>query len=301
MNYVDKLLNGADLLSPGISTCQGCAIEIILRRVLKIAGSNSILCLPPGCSAGAGTMGFNDLMGAKIPVHISLLGNLGALMSGITAAYQNHNRPDVNMIAFAGDGASADCGFQSLSGAAERGEHMLYICYDNEGYMNTGFQRSSTTPLGASTSTTPVGKFSHVKVQTKKNLPFIMAMHNIAYVATLSPSHMSDFVHKVEKGLAASKTGFAYLHIFSPCPTGWGFKPSKTIEVARKAVRSNVFPLFEVEQGNWTQNVKITNPITVKEYADGIKKFEHLTARQYVEWQNSVNSLMGFIEKFTIN
>lgn len=295
MNYIDKLLEGPDILSPGISTCQGCAIEIILRRILKLAGPNSILSLPPGCSAGAGTMGSNELMGVKAPVHVSLLGNLGALMSGVTAAYQNQGREDVNMIAFAGDGASADCGFQSLSGAAERGEHILYICYDNEGYMNTGFQRSSTTPLGASTSTTPAGATSHGKTQHKKDMPMITAMHNIEYVATLSPSHMPDFVAKVEKGLAASKNGFAYLHVFSPCATGWGFDPSRTIDIARKAVRANVFPLYEVDKGAWHKTYKNTDPISVREYAEGIKKYRHLSDEQFDSWQEHVDASAEFL------
>lgn len=296
MNYIDKLCEAHDTLSPGISTCQGCGIEIILRRILKLAGPNSILSLPPGCSAGAGTMGTNTLMGTEIPVHISLLGNLGALMSGVTAAYQNQGRTDVNIIAFAGDGASADCGFQSLSGAAERGEKMLYICYDNEGYMNTGFQRSSTTPIGASTSTTPAGSASGGKIQQKKDLPRIMAMHNVEYVATLCPSHMADFVSKVEKGLAASKRGFSYLHIFCPCPTGWGFEPNRTIQIARMAVNSNCFPLYEVESGNWKRNVKVSHPIPIREYGSSMKKFRHLTDAQYDKWQSFVDSQNKFID-----
>ena len=296
MNYIDKIDQAQEILSPGVSTCQGCGIEIILRRILKIAGSNSILSLPPGCSAGAGTMGSNRLMGATIPVHVSLLDNLGSLMSGISAGLQNQNREDINLIAFAGDGASADCGFQSLSGAAERGDKMLYICYDNEGYMNTGFQRSSTSSLGTSTSTTPVGEASIGKAQQKKNMAFIMAMHNVEYVATLSPSHMNDFVAKVEKGLAASKKGFAFLYIFSPCPTGWGFSPDRTIEVARNAVKADICPLYEVENGNWKMTVANGQPISVREYAKGIKKFRHLSDAQFENWEKQIEKDRAFLK-----
>lgn len=296
MNYIDKIDQAKEILSPGVSTCQGCAVEIILRRVLKIAGTNSILILPPGCSAGAGTMGSNRLMGTIIPVHVSLLDNLGALTSGISAGLQNQNREDINLIAFGGDGASADCGFQSLSGAAERGDKMLYICYDNEGYMNTGFQRSSTSSLGSGTSTTPVGEAGVGKTQQKKNIAYIMAMHNVEYVATLSPSHMNDFVYKIEKGLAASKNGFSFLYIFSPCPTGWGFPPDKTIEVARNAVKANVCPLYEVENGKWNISVANRQPISVREYAKGIKKFQHLSSAQFENWEKQINNDTAFLK-----
>src|SRR5699024_8644536 len=134
-------------------------------------------------------------------------------LSGVTHMYQRMGREDVNIVAVAGDGASADCGFQSLSGAAERGEHILYVCYDNEGYMNTGYQRSSTTTEGSRTSTTPLGSKLSGKQQAQKYVPLILAMHGIAYCATATPANMADLVGKVQKGLAASKHGFAYLHV----------------------------------------------------------------------------------------
>ena len=140
MNYLDILKNKPDMVSPGVSACQGCCGELILRRVLQTAGENSIVCVPPGCMAGSGVVGWNYDSGMKIPVHIPLLDNTASFLTGLTNVYQRFGREDVNIIAVAGDGASADCGFQSLSGAAERGEYMLYICYDNEGYMNTGYR-----------------------------------------------------------------------------------------------------------------------------------------------------------------
>jgi len=244
MSYIDIIRDSADMVSPGISACQGCGGELILRRVLQVAGKNTIVCVPPGCMAGSGVVGWNYDSGMKIPVHIPLLDNTASFMTGLSHIYQRQGREDVNIVAVAGDGATADCGFQSLSGAAERGEKLLYVCYDNEGYMNTGYQRSSTTTEGSRTSTTPIGSRLSGKQQGQKYLPLIMAMHGAEYCAAATPANMKDLVEKIQKGLAASKRGFAYLHVFSPCPSGWSFPQDQTIEVAKKAFQSNVFPIW---------------------------------------------------------
>lgn len=276
MSYIDVLREAKDVVTPGMSACQGCGGELILRTVLQIAGKNTIVAIPPGCMAGAGVVGWNYANGLDIPVHIPLLDNTASFLTGVSQMYERKGRTDVNMVAVAGDGATADCGFQSLSAAAERNEKMLYVCYDNEGYMNTGYQRSSTTSKGSRTSTTPIGSVINGKQQQQKYVPLIMSMHGLEYCATASPSHMADFVAKVQKGLAASKKGFAYLHVFSPCPTGWAYSPEKAIEVARKAVASNVFPLWEMDKDGYrlTENKK---PITVEEFVHGIGKFKNLT------------------------
>ncbi|MDR2826280.1 MAG: NADH-dependent phenylglyoxylate [Deltaproteobacteria bacterium] len=297
MGYLDTIAERADQVSPGISACQGCGAELILRRVLQIAGENTVVCIPPGCLAGSGVVGWNFQNGMKLPVHITLLDNTAAFLTGLSVTYQRNGREDVNIIALAGDGATADCGFQSLSGAAERGEKILYICYDNEGYMNTGFQRSSTTSKGSRTSTTPVGKVLPGKQQGAKNLPFIMAMHNVEYVATISPSHMKDFVEKVEKGIAASKRGFAYLHAFSFCPTGWLHPSDAGIEIARTAVKSNFFPLFESEKGKWRQTVENKKPVPVADYLKMLKKFKHLTPQDIAEFQKVIDWRIEVFEK----
>ncbi|MHC1745919.1 MAG: thiamine pyrophosphate-dependent enzyme [Negativicutes bacterium] len=275
MNYIDFLQQKQDLLSPGISACPGCTGELALRTVLKVLGENTIMGIPPGCMAGAGVVGWNYDNGLKIPVHISLLDNTASLLAGVKAMYEVMGR-EVHVVAFAGDGASADCGFQSLSGAAERGDNIIYICYDNEGYMNTGFQRSSTTSMCSSTSTTPVGVASQGKTQHKKDLPMIMAMHDAAYVATLSPAYMADFVAKIQKAMTIKK-GLSYLHIFAPCPTGWGVDASLSIELARKAVQTNFFPLFEVENGKYTINMEVKNPQPVTSLLRMLKKFKHVS------------------------
>lgn len=303
MSYIDVLKNAPDMVSPGVSACQGCGAELLLRRVLAIAGKNSIFAIPPGCMAGAGVVGWNYANGQKTPVHITLLDNTASFMSGLSRIYQRKGRSDVNMVALAGDGATADCGFQSMSATAERGEKMLYICYDNEGYMNTGYQRSSTTTRGSRTSTTPLGSVISGKPQEQKYMPLIMAMHNIEYCATASPSHMKDMVEKIQKGLTASKKGFAYLHIFSPCPTGWAYKPNEGISIARKAVKSNMFPLWEMTDGKLTINDKNPKPITVAEFVKGIGKFKELSPETIGEIQGMADrrwNLLKCIEGNTL-
>lgn len=296
MSYIDVLREAKDVVTPGMSACQGCGGELILRTVLQVAGKNTIVAIPPGCMAGAGVVGWNYANGLEIPVHISLLDNTASFLTGVSQMYERKGRTDVNMVAVAGDGATADCGFQSLSAAAERNEKMLYVCYDNEGYMNTGYQRSSTTSKGSRTSTTPIGSVINGKQQQQKYLPLIMSMHGLEYCATASPSNMADFVAKIQKGLEASKKGFAYLHVFSPCPTGWVYKPEKAIEVARKAVASNMFPLWEMDKNGYklTENKK---PITVEEFVQGIGKFKNLTPEIIESIQQVVDARYETLKK----
>lgn len=289
MSYIDIIRDSADMVSPGISACQGCGGELILRRVLQIAGKNTIVCVPPGCMAGSGVVGWNYDSGMKIPVHIPLLDNTASFMTGLSHIYQRQGRDDVNIVAVAGDGATADCGFQSLSGAAERGEKMLYVCYDNEGYMNTGYQRSSTTTEGSRTSTTPIGSHLSGKQQGQKYLPLIVAMHGAEYCAAATPANMKDLVEKIEKGLAASKRGFAYLHVFSPCPSGWIFPQDQTIQVAKKAVQSNMFPIWEKDRDGFKLNYVNNRPISVKEFTAGIGKFKNLSEEQLASIQKDVD------------
>lgn len=278
MNYIDRLATAQDLVSPGTSACQGCAAELILRSSLKIFGKNSIIGVPPGCMAGAGGGGWDKKAGVKIPSTMPLLDNSASLMAGIKAAYQTID-PEVHSIAFAGDGATADSGLGCLSAATERRDNIIYICYDNEGYMNTGFQKSGTTPHGANTSTTPVGKKGRGKLNFKKDVPMMLAMQDAAYVATLSPSHMYDFVAKMEKA-AAIKDGLVYLHILTACPTGWGIQPHQSIEYMRRAVESRYFLLFEYREGIFTISKPTRNtkqPKDLTEFIDGQKRFKHLT------------------------
>lgn len=270
-----------DLLSPGISSCLGCMAELALRFVLRTLGKDTILAIPPGCMGGVGVVGYGMTTGAKVPVFFPLLDNVASMLSGLKREYVRKG-VEVHVVAFAGDGGTADVGFQCLSAAAERGENIIYICYDNEGYMNTGFQRSGTTPYGAWTSTTPVGKMGGGKKQRNKNLPMIMAAHEIPYVATASMAYPHDFEFKLRKAMRV-KEGLVYIHLFSPCPTGWKFPSEKGIEIGRLAVETNFFPLWEYDRGQFQFTHSLENPRPIKEYLQVIGKYGHLSERQVNE------------------
>lgn len=293
--------NKQDMVSPGISACQGCAGELVIRKVLKTAGNDTIVAVPPGCMAGSGVVGWNFNSGMKIPVHITLLDNTASFLTGITQMYSRKGRKETNIVAIAGDGASADCGFQSLSGAAERGEKMLYVCYDNEGYMNTGYQRSSTTTEGSDTSTTPLGEIISGKNQGQKYLPLIMSMHEIEYCATATPGYPDDFEAKIKKGLEASKRGFAYIHVFTPCPTGWKFPMDKTIEISKLAVKTNFFPLWEMDNTGYKLNYDNKKSLPVESLTEKIGKFKNLSQEQIQNIQNSVLKRYSVIKSLTTN
>jgi len=267
-----------------------------MRTVMKIMGKNTILGVPPGCMAGAGVVGWNRLSGAKVPITIPLLDNTASMLAGIRRYYQSQGRNDVRVVAFAGDGATADAGFQALSGAAERGENIIYICYDNEGYMNTGFQRSGTSSKGSNTSTTPVGAMRKGKAQHKKDLPLLLAMHNAAYVATVSPAYVQDFVRKIEKAKEVT-CGLAYIHVLSPCPTGWWFDPKDTIKLARLAVQTNFFPLYEYEDGRFYQTVSVKQAKPVQEFVSRLGKFKHLDQEAIADLQQWTDRRANLLQR----
>ena len=289
-----------DLFVPGLSACLGCNSELIIRHTLRRVGPNTVVATPPGCIPGVGTVGINGLTGTKTPVFHPLLTNTAAMLAGARRYYNRIGR-DVTMLALAGDGGTTDVGFQSLSGAAERGEQMIYICVDNEGYMNTGVQRSSTTPYGAWTSTTPVGKVLRGKTRDAKPMPLLMVMHNCEYVATASTAFMEDYYTKLEKAIKAAKRGMAYIHLFSPCPTGWRFHPSKLIEVSRKAVETNMVPLWEYtsEEGKIVLTHPVDNPLPVKAYLSLMGKYGHLDEDQIAHIQQTTDDRIEVLKRFT--
>jgi pyruvate/2-oxoacid:ferredoxin oxidoreductase beta subunit len=220
--------------------------------------------------------------GVKVPIVFPLLTNVASMLSGVKRVHRR-NGVDVNVVAFAGDGGTADVGFQSFSAAAERGENIIYICYDNEGYMNTGFQRSGTTPYGAWTSTTPVGKRGMGgKKRGSKNLPMIMADHEIPYVATACMSYPDDFERKLRKAMLV-KDGLTYIHLLSPCPTGWRFPSEKGIEIGRLAVETGFFPLWEMERGAYRFTVTIKEPKPIEAFLSKMGKYAHLSKKQIHE------------------
>lgn len=289
-----------DLFVPGISACLGCNSELVIRHTLRRIGPNTVVATPPGCVAGVGAVGVNGITATKTPVFHPLLTNTAAMLAGVKRYYNRIGR-EVTMLAFAGDGGTADVGFQSFSGAAERGEQMIYICIDNEGYMNTGVQRSSTTPYGAWTSTTPVGKVLKGKSRDPKSLPLLMVMHHCEYVATASTAFMEDYYRKLDKALEASKRGMTYIHIFSPCPTGWRFPPNQLIEVGRKAVQTNLVPLWEYD--NRDQAIQFTHPVDsplpVSACLSLIGKFRHIDQEQVAHIQERANEGVAMLKRLT--
>ncbi len=286
-----------DLFVPGLSACQGCNSELLIRHTLRKVGSNVVLATPPGCIPGMGTVGYNGKTGSKVPVFHPLLTNTASMLAGIKKQYNRLGR-DVTMLALAGDGGVGDVGFQSLSGAAERNEQMLFVCVDNEGYMNTGMQSSGSTPAGSWTSTTPVGKAMQGKRTDAKSMAKIMMMHNCEYVATASLAFMDDFYAKLDKAIEAAKTGFAYLHVYSPCPTGWRVPSEATIEVCRRQVESNFVTLweFDPERGmRFTRSVDQPTPLA--DYLRLIGKYRHLDHAQIDHLQQQIDRQISSLKR----
>ncbi|CAA7613067.1 NADH-dependent phenylglyoxylate dehydrogenase subunit beta [Candidatus Terasakiella magnetica] len=287
-----------DLFVPGLSACQGCNSELLIRHTMRRIGRNSVVAAPPGCIPGMGTVGYNGQTGAKMPIFHPLLTNTAAMLAGVKRQYERRGK-DITVVALAGDGGAVDVGFQSLSGAAERGERILFICVDNEGYMNTGMQASGSTPFGSWTSTTPVGTVERGKSTDGKYLPQLMMGHGCAYVATASTAFLDDYHTKLEKALAASRTGFAYLHVHAPCPTGWRFPAAMTTEVCRRQVESNFVTLWEftAEDGlRFTHAVDRPRPLS--DYVGMIGKYKHLGNAEIERIQASVNRRVAFLKGF---
>ncbi|MEW5760131.1 MAG: thiamine pyrophosphate-dependent enzyme, partial [Candidatus Thermoplasmatota archaeon] len=222
----------------------------------------------------------------KVPLLYNAFETTAASASGIRAALDAKGIKDINVVGFAGDGGTIDIGFQALSGTVERRDNIIYICYDNEAYMNTGIQRSGATPYGAWTTTTPVGKKGEWKKEEKKNAVEIMVAHHISYTATACTSYPEDLIKKVQTG--AKKDGTKYIHILAPCPTGWRYSPEKTIEIGRLAVESCIFPLYEVIDGKYIISKKPKKK-SIKEYLEPQGRFRHLPDSVIEEIQERVD------------
>jgi pyruvate ferredoxin oxidoreductase beta subunit len=261
-----------EYLSKGSIACAGCGAMIALRHALKVLGKRTIFINPTGCVAVIMQMGV-----PRVPHFHTLFENGPSVISGIDAALKiMGKRKGLNLLCFAGDGATADIGLSSLSGAIERGHRFIYICYDNESYMNTGGQRSSTTPFGARTSTTPIGsKFKgEMRPQRlRKDIPKMMAAQGCPYVATASIAYIEDYITKVRK--ASEILGPSFIHIHTPCPTGWGFDPKDTVKVARAAVLSGFVELYEVENGKKHITLSPSKKIDLYEYMKLQHRFVH--------------------------
>ena len=275
-----------DQFSPGVAFCSGCALELNLRFVSRVLGKDIIFVGTPSCSAPV-LHGQNVEAWHRHPYYACTMTGVGSSASGLTRYYQKAGI-EATVVCHTGDGCSQDVGFQALSGAAERNEKMIYITYDNEGYMNTGIQQSSATPFGAATSTTPPGQASRGKATGAKNMPLIMAMHGIPYVATATLSHLEDYAKKLVKAQEYAKEGFAYIHVFCPCVVGWRIPTDSSIQVCRDAVKTNYFPLWEAENGRFRMTQRVADPKPVAELTKTIGKFKHLRDEEVAVLQQEV-------------
>ncbi len=277
--YAARLLPKEDFVATGHRACQGCAEVLAMRLVHKALGRNTIVASATGCMEIISSPYPESAW--KLPwIHIAFE-NSASVASGIEAGYKalmrkgRYPERKINIVAYGGDGATADIGLQFVSGAMERGHDMIYVCYDNEAYMNTGIQRSSSTPLGASTTTSPSGRQSIGQQTWKKNVPEIMVAHNIPYMATINPSYPFDLHRKVRK--AAETPGPAYLHAYSCCPTGWRMRPDLAVQIGRLAVETGAFPLYEVENGKYTINEPVDEFRPLRDYLKPQGRFRHMT------------------------
>ncbi|HLA90325.1 MAG TPA: thiamine pyrophosphate-dependent enzyme [Gemmatimonadaceae bacterium] len=275
-----------DLMTSGHLACPGCAAPLAMRLVLKGMGPRTIVVMPASCwSIIAGPWPQSSL---QVPVYHTAFATGAALASGVRAALDVRGETDTAVMVWAGDGGTFDIGLQALSGAAERNEDLLYCCYDNEAYMNTGVQRSSATPWGAWTSTTPV---PHPEASPKKDILAILAAHRIPYAATASVAYPVDLLAKVRRARAVRGTRF--LHILAPCPPGWKSADEETIELARMAVQSRIFPLLEVEDGErWRLTVNHAAE-AVEPYLRRQGRFRHLSEEQVARIQADVDARWG--------
>jgi pyruvate/2-oxoacid:ferredoxin oxidoreductase beta subunit len=271
-----------DMMHPGHVGCPGCGATIAMRFVLKALGNKTIMVIPACCwSIIAGPYPQSTL---QIPVIHTAFETGGAVAGGVRAALDMKGDTETTVVTWAGDGGTFDIGFQALSGAVERNEDFIYICYDNEAYMNTGVQRSSSTPYGAWTTTTPDREWKRMR---KKNIVEALVAHRIPYAATASIAYPEDLVRKVKKAMAMK--GSRFLHIYSSCPTGWRMPSEMSIKIARMAVQTNIFPLYEVENGlHYTINFTPRGYL-VKEYFHLQGRFKHLTESDLDQIQEMVN------------
>ena len=283
-----------DPFAGGVAWCAGCPLELTARFVPKVLGKNMVFVGTPGCAAPV-LHGQNIGAWHKQAYMASVMTGVPSKATGLSRYFQKTGQ-DATVVCFTGDGCATDVGFQPLSGAAERGEHIIYLAYDNEGYMNTGNQRSSATPLGASTTTTPVGKIKGGKPQSAKNMPMVMLMHKPVYMATATLSHLEDFAKKLKKAQEKAKEGFVYLHVFSPCPVGWRVDSNMVIQVCRTAVRTNYFPLWEAENGKPKFTVEVASPKPVTELTKLMRKFSHLKEDGIAELQKVVDDRFDLIK-----
>lgn len=265
----------------GHKACAGCGGSLAVRIALKTLYKNAVAVLPAGCMSAVG-FNFPQLCFANNAI-ISTFAGTASILTGVEAGLRAQGIKDFTAVGFAGDGGTADIGIQALSGAIDRNDDIIYICYDNEAYMNTGIQKSSLTPFGAKTTTTPAGKNIRGNLRPKKNMFEIVAAHGIPYAATASVGYLNDFINKVHK--ASTIRGTKYIHIIAPCPTGWGIETDETVEIAKEVVDNGLWYLAEYENSEFTLNHKPKEFTDIKAYLKKQGRFRHLTDEdiEYIE------------------
>ena len=264
-----------ELFTGGSPLCSGCMASLGLKLALKTLGKNTIVVNASGCLTLLTVYPNSPL---RVPfIHVAIE-NCGAVATGIYSAYKQ-KKEHVNILIYAGDGATYDIGLQSLSGACDRRDDFIYVCYNNEVFGNTGAQQSSATPLGASTKTTPPGKENKMgNLFQRKPIERIMAAHGIPYVATACVSFPNDFMEKLRK--ASHIVGPKFIDLLCPCPTGWGFKPDEGIDIGKLAVQTGAWPLYEIERGKLKITHKVDKLRPVEDYLSKQKRFKHLKEKQ---------------------
>lgn len=274
---VQSLEGRNNSLTSGHRACQGCGealgARVALDAAYKETDGKIVVVNATGCLEVFSCIYPENSW--NVPWVHSLFGNAPAIATGVAAGFHTKGEHDVRVIAQGGDGSTADIGFASLSGMFERNDDVLYICYDNQAYMNTGVQRSGATiPLTRTATTMPVSGYNGSEIHTGKDMPSLALAHNIPYVATASVADLKDIESKVRKAIHIR--GARYLHLHVPCPLGWGYDPQYTIELSRNAVESGLFPVYEYVDGQLTKVKKIKDKLPVEEYLKTQRRFAHL-------------------------
>jgi len=291
-----KYLVTEDLFTPGVGLCSGCPIETMSRFTGRVLGDDIVVFGTPGCCSRI-SQGVGLKASARVPCYFALMTNAASTAGGVKRYYQKTGQ-DITVVCMVGDGATADVGFAGLSGAAERGENIIYICFDNEAYMATGIQKSGTTPYAAWTFTSPVGKNLAGRRGPSKYMPLIMADHGIPYTATATVSHLEDYAKKLQKAKQV-KDGLSYIHIFSPCYTGWRAAEDSAVELSRVAVETNYFPLWESERGQYSLTYWPRKILPITEFTKLTGRYRHLDKAQTATFQKMVDDRVTLIRSLS--
>jgi len=289
MNTTETQLRYTDdeYIQPPHGFCPGCGVALALRYFLRAIGDKIVLVMPPGCASPSVLFPKRSLIrdGKLLDIIACPFGSTSFMAGGIKTALEARGDTETQVVAWAGDGATFDIGFGAVSAAAERNENIIYVCYDNEAYMNTGNQRSGATPWGAKTATNPP---PDSKNENKKDIMWIMMGHYLPYLATATIAYPDDLMAKVKKAKAMS--GFRFFHILTPCIPGWGYRSELTVKVSKLAVQTKLFPLYEIENGTKITINKKPKAKRLEEYIKPQGRFRHLTS-------DDVNQMQSLVEK----